>query len=56
MHKPIRNSIVSAIGINKSNYMQGLNYRERYHMRELMLFHFIFVANFLCDRNPLYGT
>ena len=35
--------------------MQGLNYRERYHTRELMSFHFIFVTNFIHDKNPLYG-
>ena len=40
---------------NKINYTRELNYRERYHTRELMLFQFYFVANFICDKNPLYG-
>ena len=40
----------------RSNYTRGLNYRERYHTRELMSFHFIFVTNFIRDKNPLYGN
>ena len=36
-------------------YARELNCRERYHTRELMSFHFIFVANFIRDKNPLYG-
>ena len=57
MHKSIRNSVVSAIGIyNRSNYTRGFNCRESYHTRELMSFHFIFVTNFIRDKNPLYGT
>ena len=56
MHESIRNSVVSAIGINRTNYARGLNCRERYHTRELMSFHFIFVINFIRDKNPLYGT
>ena len=35
--------------------MRGLNYRERYHTQELLPFYFIFVANFIRDKNPLYG-
>ena len=42
--------------VNRSNYARGLNYRERYHTRDLMLFHFIFVTNFIRDKNPLYGN
>ena len=34
------------LALNRSNYVRGLNCRERYHMRELMSFHFIFVTNF----------
>ena len=34
------------------NYIQGLNYHER----DLMSFHFIFVTNFICDKNPLYSN
>ena len=52
MYESIRNSIVSAIGMY---YVRGLNCRKRYHMRELMSFRFIFVTNFICDKNPLYG-
>ena len=33
----------------------GLNCRERCHMRELMSFHFIFMTNFIHDKNQLYG-
>ena len=40
---------------NNNNYTRGLNCRERYHTRELMSFHCIFVTNFICDKNPLYG-
>ena len=36
-------------------YARELNCRERYHTRELMSFHFIFVANIIRDKNPLYG-
>ena len=36
--------------------MRGLNCHERYHARELMSFYFIFVTNFIHDKNPLYGT
>ena len=55
------------LAFTRSNYVQGLNYRERYHYarglnyheryhtRELMSFHFIFVTNFICDKNLLYG-
>ena len=39
---------------NRNKYARELNCRERYHTRELMLFHFIFVAN-IRDKNPLYG-
>ena len=35
--------------------MRGLNCRERYHTRDLMSFHFIFVTNFIRDKNSLYG-
>ena len=54
MHESIRNSIVRQLAFTRSNYAQELKYRERYHTRELM-FHFIFVTNFICDKNPLYG-
>ena len=37
-------------------YARELNCHERYHTRELMSFHFIFVANIIRDKNPLYGT
>ena len=49
----------SGMGIfpfNRNKYARELNCRERYHTRELMSFHFIFVANFIRDKNPLYGT
>ena len=39
-----------------SAYARGLNCRERYHTRELMSFHFIFVTNFIRHKNPLYGS
>ena len=38
-----------------NKYARELNCRERYHTRELLSFHFIFVANFIRDKNPLYG-
>ena len=41
---------------NRNKYARELNCRERYHARELMSFHFIFVANFIRDKNPLYGS
>ena len=44
------------LAFTKSNYARGLNCRERYHTRELMSFHFIFVTNFIRDKNPLYGS
>ena len=40
---------------NRNKYARELSCRERYHTRELMSFHFIFVANFIRDKNPLYG-
>ena len=43
------------LAFNRSNYTRGLNCRERYHTRELTSFHFIFVTNFIRDKNPLYG-
>ena len=44
------------LAFNRSNYMRGLNCHERYHTQELMSFHFIFMTNFIRDKNPLYGT
>ena len=52
MHKSIRNSIFQQLAFNRNNYARGLNYRERYHTRELMSFYFIFVTNFIRDQNP----
>ena len=55
MHKSIQNPLFRQLAFTRSNYVRGLNYRERYHTRELMSFHFIFVTNFIRDKNPLYG-
>ena len=55
MLESIQNSIFWQLAFNRSNYVRGLNYRKRYHTRELMSFHFVFVTNFIRDKNPLCG-
>ena len=37
----------------RSNYARGLNYCETYHMQQLMSFHFIFMTNYIRDKNAL---
>ena len=49
------NKVMGIFPFNRNKYARELNCRERYHTRELMSFHFIFVANFIRDKNPLYG-
>ena len=56
MLSPYEISLFRQLAVNRSNYARGLNYHERYHTRELMSFHFIFVTNFIRDKNPLYGV
>ena len=55
MHESIQNPLFRQLAFNRSNYTHGLNYRERYHTRELMSFDFIFVTNFIHDKNPLHS-
>ena len=44
------NSEVIKLWAFNRKYARELNCCERYHMRELMSFHFIFVANFIHNK------
>ena len=49
---PYETLLFRQLAFNKINYMRELNYRERYHMQELMSFQFYydFVANFIVTK------
>ena len=55
MYKDLRLNLAQCVCMG---YMGSwtLSLGERYHTQELMSFHFIFVANFIHDKNPLYGN
>ena len=53
---PYETPLFQQLAFNKINYTRELNYCERYHTRELMSFQFYIVANFIRNKNPLYGT